>query len=301
MTAAVVTSKRAAKRGRAARPGQEPRTRLANAVMAVGILYFLIPLIWIVVAATKSQPDLLSSGAFSFGRTFHLFANLKQLFSEDQGAYGQWLRNTALYSGVSAVGATFLATLAGYGLARFSFRGKRFFESALLGMIMVPSTALVLPTYLLLARVHMVDTIWAVILPSLLSPFGAYLIRVYVAESVPEELLDAARIDGASEPRVFLRVAVPLMRPAVVTVFLFSLVATWNNYFLPLVVLSSSKLYPLTVGLTTWFQTAQQESGTRILFNLVVTGSLLAIVPLIIAFLLLQRFWRGGATTGSLK
>jgi multiple sugar transport system permease protein len=300
MTATAVTPERAAKRGKSVRPGQQPKTRLAHAIMGVGMLYFIIPLVWIVVAATKSQPDLLSSGAFEFGRTFHLFANLKQLFSEDQGAYGQWLRNSALYSGVSAVGATFLATLAGYGLARFSFRGKRFFESALLGMIMVPSTALVLPTYLLLARVHMVDTMWAVILPSLLSPFGAYLIRVYVAESVPEELLDAARIDGASEPRVFLRVAVPLMRPAVVTVFLFSLVATWNNYFLPLIMLKDPAWYPLTLGLKSWNAQAATAGGQTI-FNLVITGSLLTILPLLAAFLLLQRFWQSGLAAGSVK
>lgn len=279
----------------------EPRSGVAHVVMAVGILYFVTPLVWIIVAATKSQPDLLSSGAFSFGRSFKFFTNVHQLFREDDGVYGRWVLNTAIYSGTSALGATILASMAGYGMARFAFRGRRFFESALLGMIMVPSTALVLPTYLLLSRIHLVNTMWAIILPSLLSPFGAYLIRVYVAESVPQDLLDAARIDRASEARIFLQIAVPLMRPAIVTVFLFSLVATWNNYFLPLVMLSNSRLYPLTVGLTTWFNTAQQESGTRVLFNLVVTGSLLAIVPLIAAFVLLQRFWRGGASTGSLK
>jgi multiple sugar transport system permease protein len=290
-----------APRRRSGRAVQEPKSRLAHTVMFVGLLYFATPLVWILIAATKSQPDLLSSPAFSFGRSFHFFTNLHQLFTEDQGAYGQWILNTALYSGVSAIGATILAAMAGYSMACFDFRGKKLFESALLGMIMVPSTALVLPTYLLLSDAHLVNTRWAVILPSLLSPFGAYLIRVYVLESVPRELLDAARIDRASEPKVFLRVAIPLMRPALVTVFLFSLVATWNNYFLPLVMLSNPRLYPLTVGLTAWFNTAQQYSGSRMLFNLVVTGSLLAIVPLIIAFVLLQRFWRGGASTGSLK
>lgn len=279
----------------------EPRSGVAHAIMGVGILYFVVPLVWIVIAATKSQTDLLSTPALSFTSSFKLFANLRQLFKEDQGAYGTWLLNTAIYAGVSAVGATSLAALAGYGLARFRFRGKRLLESVLLGMIMVPATALVMPTYLLLTRAHLVNTRWAVILPSLLSPFGAYLIRVYVMASVPEDLLDAARMDRASEARVFFQVALPLMRPAVVTVFLFTLVATWNNYFLPLVMLSDSKLYPITVGLTTWFNTAQQESGTRVLFNLVVTGALLAIVPLIIAFVLLQRFWRGGVSTGSLK
>ncbi|TQM79760.1 multiple sugar transport system permease protein [Saccharothrix saharensis] len=276
------------------------KTRLPHLFMGAGILYFLVPLLWVVIAATKSQPDLLDSPALWFAE-FNLFENVGLLFREDDGVYGRWLVNTALYSGLSAVGATALAAAAGYGLARFQFLGKRLFETALLGMIMVPATALVLPTYLILSEVELVDTMWAVILPSLLSPFGAYLIRVYVDESVPVELLDAARIDRAGELRIFWQIVVPMMRPAIVTVFLFTLVATWNNYFLPLVMLSDADLYPLTVGLTTWFNTAQQEAGTRMLFNLVVTGSLLAIVPLIVAFVLLQRFWRSGAAAGALK
>ncbi|MFD0207471.1 MULTISPECIES: carbohydrate ABC transporter permease [Saccharothrix] len=280
--------------------GTRVDTRLPHLLMGVGILYFLVPLLWVVVAATKSQPDLLDSPALWFAE-FNLFENIGLLFREDDGVYGKWLVNTALYSGLSALGATALAAAAGYGLARFQFVGKRLFETALLGMIMVPATALVLPTYLILSEVELVDTMWAVILPSLLSPFGAYLVRVYVAESVPVELIDAARIDRAGELRIFWQIALPMMRPAIVTVFLFTLVATWNNYFLPLVMLSDADLYPLTVGLTTWFNTAQQEAGTRMLFNLVVTGSLLAIVPLIVAFVLLQRFWRSGAAAGALK
>lgn len=291
---------RAAARPRGRRFG-EPNTRLAHTIMGLGIVYFTIPLIWIVFAATKSQPDLLSTPALWFGQGFDLVANLRQLFSEDDGVYGRWLVNTAIYSGASALGATALCALAGYGLARFSFPGKRVIESGLLGMVMVPATALVLPTYLLLSRLELVNTVWAVILPSLLSPFGTYLIRVFVAESVPQELLDAARIDRAGEFRIFWRVVLPMMRPAIVTVFLITLVATWNNYFLPLVMLSDAKLYPLTVGLTTWFNTAQQEAGTRMLFNLVTTGALLAIIPLVIAFILLQRFWRSGVSSGSLK
>ncbi|HWO66005.1 MAG TPA: carbohydrate ABC transporter permease [Umezawaea sp.] len=279
----------------------EPSPHVPHVLMAAGMLYFLVPLLWVVIAATKSQPDLLSSPALWFGREFSLVDNVVQLFREDGGVYGRWLYNTALYSGVSALGATALAAAAGYGLARFSFWGKRFFETALLGMIMVPATALVLPTYLILSRLEIVNTAWAIILPSLLSPFGAYLVRVYVTESVPVELIDAARIDRAGELRIFWRIVVPMIRPALVTVFLFTLVATWNNYFLPLVMLSDTDLYPLTVGLTTWFNTAQQEAGTRVLFNLVVTGALFAIVPLITAFVLLQRFWRGGVGAGALK
>jgi multiple sugar transport system permease protein len=165
----------------------------------------------------------------------------------------------------------------------------------------VPATALVLPTYLLMSQANLVDTIWAVILPSLLNPFGVYLLRVYVHDSIPDEMLEAARIDGAGEFRVFRSVALPAMKPALVTVLLFSMVASWNNFFLPLVMLSDDQLYPLTVGLRAWYMSAIMGNGGAATFNVIVTGALVAIVPLIVAFLMLQRYWRGGLTIGSVK
>jgi multiple sugar transport system permease protein len=126
--------------------------------------------------------------------------------------------------------------------------------------------------------------------------------RVYAAASVSDDLLDAARIDGAGELRTFLRVALPLMRPGVVTVLLLSVVSTWNNYFLPLTMLSSSKLFPLTVGIGLWTQLASSNNGGgQSLWNLIIIGSLVSIMPLIVAFLTLQKYWQGGLSVGSLK
>jgi multiple sugar transport system permease protein len=171
-----------------------------------------------------------------------------------------------------------------------------------LGSVMVPLTALVIPTFVMMSNAGLTDTIWAVILPSLLSPFAVYLMRIYVAASVPDELLDAARIDGAGELRTFVRVALPLMRPGVVTVLLLSVVSTWNNFFLPLTMLSSSKLYPLTVGLGLWTQLASSNNGGgQSLWNLIITGSLVSIVPLVVAFLTLQKYWQSGLAAGGVK
>ena len=191
--------------------------------------------------------------------------------------------------------------MAGYSLARFKFKGVVFLESMVLGLIMVPATALVMPLYLMLSKVNVVNTPWAVILPSLLNPFAAFLIRVYVLESIPEELIQAARIDRAGEFRIFWQIVLPMLRPALVTVFLFSLVASWNNFFLPLVMLSDNHLYPVTVGLQAWFAQASQESGNSVLYNLVITGALVAVLPLITSFLFLQRYWRGGINAGAVK
>jgi multiple sugar transport system permease protein len=270
--------------------------------MAVMAVYFLLPFWWLLVAATKNNDGLFGSQPLWFGGDFSLFDNLSRLFTQDDGVYLKWLRNSALYSVVSGFGATAVAALAGYAFAKLRFPGRNALFAALLGLIMVPMTALVLPTYLLMSEIGLTDSVWAVILPSLLNPFGVYLLRVYAHDSVPDEMLEAARIDGAGEFRVFLSVALPAMRPALVTVLLFTMVATWNNFFLPLVMLSDDDLFPLTVGLRTWYQSATIGSGGgQALFNVIVAGSLVAIIPLIIAFLLLQRYWRGGLTIGAVK
>jgi multiple sugar transport system permease protein len=125
--------------------------------------------------------------------------------------------------------------------------------------------------------------------------------RVYAEQSVPDDLLDAARVDGAGELRIFWSVAFRVLVPGFVTVLLLSFVATWNNYFLPLVVLSTPELYPLTIGLASWNALAGAGGGAHSLYPLVITGALVAVVPIIVAFLFLQRYWQGGLTFGSLK
>ncbi|GLY04606.1 MULTISPECIES: carbohydrate ABC transporter permease [Actinoplanes] len=272
----------------------------SHLLMGVMAIYFLLPFWWLLVAATKDNDGLFGSAPLWFSDV-HLVENLRLLFSQENGIYLTWLRNSAFYAVVSGLGATVVSALAGYAFAKLRFPGRNALFALLLGLIMVPATALVLPTYLLMSQAGMVDTIWAVILPSLLNPFGVYLLRVYVHDSVPDEMLEAARIDGAGEFRVFRSVALPAMRPALVTVLLFTMVASWNNFFLPLVMLSDSSLYPLTVGLRTWFMTATLGGGGPALFNVIVAGSLVAIVPLIAAFLLLQRHWRSGLTVGAVK
>jgi len=157
-----------------------------------------------------------------------------------------------LYSIGGGAGATVLAVLAGHGFATIAFPGRNLAGAVLLGSVVVPATVLVIATSMLLSKPGLTGTPWAVVLPSSLSPFGVHLVRVHAAEAVPDELLDAARVDGAGEARIFCQVALPLMRPAVVTVLLLSVVGTWNDYFLPLAVLSDSRLYPVTVGLGQW-------------------------------------------------
>ena len=272
---------------------------MAMAFLFVATIYFLLPLYWLIISSTKSTSDLLSTFGLWITNHWNLWANLQQTFSYDDHIYVRWLVNTAIYAIVSSLIGTALATMAGYALAKFSFRGRDAIFSVILGAVLVPVTALVLPQYLLMSKWGLTNTYWAIILPSIISPFGVYLSRIYAAASVPDELLDAARVDGSGEFRTFATVATRIMMPALVTIFLFQFVAVWNNFFLPLVMLSDQSLYPITLGLQTWNTTS--GSSQQLLYNLVVTGALISVIPLIVSFLLLQRYWRSGLTAGSVK
>jgi multiple sugar transport system permease protein len=263
---------------------QQVQSLGAMVFLFIFVIYFLIPFFWLIVSSTKNAGDLGS--------------NLQQLFTYDSGIYLRWLANTVLYAGVGAVAGTFLAAMAGFALAKYTFRGRNLIFSVILGAILVPVTALALPLYLLMSNVNLTNTYWSVLLPSMVSPFGVYLSRIYAAASVPDELLEAARIDGAGEFRAFT-IALYLMRPALVTVLLFQFVAIWNNYFLPLVMLSDEKFFPITVGLQTWNVTT--GGANKFLYTLIITGALISSIPLLIGCGFLQRFWRGGLGTGSVK
>jgi multiple sugar transport system permease protein len=269
-------------------------------VMSIMLVYALLPLFWLFVNSTKTQGALFSTFGLWFGGKFSLWENITQTFTYDNGVFGRWFLNTLLYVVVGAGGATFLATLAGYGLAKYDFPGKRIVFAVILGAVAVPGTALAVPTFLLFSQLGLTNTPWAIIIPSLVSPFGLYLIWVYAKDAVPTELLEAARMDGAREFRTFFTISLRLLGPGFITVLLFALVATWNNYFLPLIMLSTPEWYPLTVGLNEW--NAQSSTvGGQAIYNLVITGSLLTIIPIVVAFIFMQRYWQSGLTTGSVK
>lgn len=265
-------------------------------------IYFLVPIWWLLVASTKTSGGLYSgSNALWFGDKFSLIDNIRELSTYNRGIYWHWIGNSLLYALVGGILSTIVAVLAGYGFAKYPFMGRNTYFKLVLAAMMIPSTALVIPTFVMFSSVGMTNTIWAVILPSTLNIFGVYLMRVYCQGSIPDELLEAARVDGAGELRILAQIALPVMRPALATVFMLSVVGNWNNYFLPSVMLSDNNLYPITVGLTQWQTFSQNATGGKVLWNLIVTGSLISIIPLVLAFFLLQRYWVSGLTAGSVK
>lgn len=280
---------------------ERPRRSLALTLLTgLVLLYSLVPLAWLLINATKSQDDLFSSFGLWFSGDLNLWRNIVQTLTYDGGIFLRWLLNTVLYVVVGAGGATFLAVLGGYALAKFEFFGKRAVFVIVIGAVAVPGTALAVPTFLMFSEMGLTNTPWSIIIPSLISPFGLYLMWTYADQAIPTELMEASRMDGAGEFRTFAQICLPLLAPGVVTVLLFTMVATWNNYFLPLIMLKDPTWYPLTLGLNAW-NAQTSTAGGEAIYHLVITGSLLTILPLIAAFLLLQRFWQSGLAAGSVK
>jgi multiple sugar transport system permease protein len=273
-----------------------PGTLVAMGFLVILTLYFLTPLWYLMLSTTKNNTDLLSSNGLWFAR-FNLVENLQQLFAREDGIFLVWMKNTVIYAVGGATIGTLISVMTGYALAKYPFRGRSLIFGLVLGAVLVPSTTLALPIYMLESKLGIINWgILAFLLPNLVNPLGIFLARVYANASINDDLIAAARMDGASETRIFTRVGLPILVPGMVTIFLFQFVAIWNNFFLALVLISDNKYYPVNLGLTTWnFDPASHE----LLYNLIMTGSFLSIIPLIVMFLFLQRYWRAGLTFGS--
>lgn len=268
-----------------------------NVVVAIAVLYTLLPALWLVLAASKNSDALFGSNVLSFGN-FSFLQNLKDVFAMDSGIYSRWYLNSLLYAVVGAGISAMVSVACGYAFDKYQFRHKEKLFGLVLAAVMVPQTVLALPLYLMASAAGLVNTFWAVFIPVLFNPFGVYLGRIFSQGYVPDEVLEAARVDGAGELTRYVRVALRMLGPGVVTIFLFQLTAIWNNFFLPMVMLSDQKLYPVSLGLYAWNSSATVSPEY---YPVVIMGSLLAVLPLIIAFLLLQRFWRSGLTAGAVK
>jgi multiple sugar transport system permease protein len=267
-----------------------------NAVLGLMALYTLIPLWWLFVSATKANGYLYTGAPLWFSH-FDLLTNIKNVFSYDGGVFSTWVANSALYSLVGATVSTLLSAMAGYALTKYKFRGREAVFDVILASVLIPAPMFALPLFLLMAKLNLTDTYWSVLLPSCVSPFGVYLARIYAAASVPDELLESARLEGAGEWRTFFQIAMPLMGPALVTVFLFQFVTIWNNYLLPSLMLNDASRLPVTVGLVQW----RSEFANGVPPLLPITGAFISLVPLVTAFVCLQRFWRKGLTAGAVK
>jgi multiple sugar transport system permease protein len=272
------------------------RPRLALIVLLLGALYCLIPVAWVVIASSKTPRELFTT--FSFAPGSGIVDNFVNLSGYAGGQFWQWGLNSLLYAGLGAILSTLVSAMAGYALGKFRFRGREVLFSVILAGVLVPGIVLAVPQYLLLAAVGLAGTYWSVLLPVIINPFGIFLCRVFAVAAVPQSTLEAARLDGAGEIRIFASIVLPMMTQGLVTVFLLQFVGIWNNFLLPFIMLSDQDKYPLTLGLYTFLG---KGAGDGDLYSMVIMGSALSVIPLIILVLVLQRFWRADLLAGGLK
>ncbi|KMS92620.1 ABC transporter permease [Streptomyces regensis] len=279
---------------------------IIGVLLVVFILFFAVPIVWLLLAVTKSSKALVVDHPFSPGSWSAFAANWHQLFDFQDGAVATWIGNSALYA-IGALVITLLVSIpAGYGLALTEFKLRQALLVLTLVVMLIPSTALVLPIFLELNSVGLIGSPLSVILPMSFFPFGVYLTYIYFSTSIPRDILAAARIDGCTGFQVFTRVALPLAAPIVALVAFFSFVQNWNNFFLPFVMLPSSDGYPIQVGLTSLLAATpafnpSSAGSDSVQLPTLALGTIVSILPVLIVFLFSQRFLIAGMTAGGTK
>ena len=286
-------------------PARATLRLLIGLLLAAFVVFFILPVLWLLLAATKTDPQLVSSSPLAFGSWHVLRHNWDALTSFQGDTILLWLRNSTLYASLALVITLVAAIPAGYALAMTEFRGRRLLLITTLVVMLMPATTLVIPLFLELNAVHLIGTIWSVVLPYSFYPFGVYLTYSYFSTALPRDLLAAARIDGCTEFGAFRHIALPLAAPVVALVGFFSFVANWTNYFLPYVMLPSSNDYPVQVGIGLLLTDVPQFNPTAgtaaVLRPELALATLIAITPVLIVFLFAQRFLISGLLSGATK
>ena len=286
-------------------PGAWLGRAVAILLLVAFAAFFIVPIVWLLIAPTKTDRQMLLDAPFSFGSLQTVADNWNSLVSFQDGLLWTWIGNSAFYC-IAALAITLITSIpAGYAMALTEFRGRRALLATTLIVMLVPSTALVLPIFLELSAVHLIGNPLAAILPFSFFPFGVYLTYIYFSTAISRDLLDAARIDGANEFQVFAQVAMPLATPVIALVGFFSFTSNWNNYFLPNVMLPGRKA-PIQVGLAEMLSNVPQFNPTNaasstITLSALALATLVAIAPVMIVFLFAQRFLVTGMTAGGTK
>ena len=279
-------------------------------VLLLFAAYFFIPILWLVLATSKSAPQLLELKPLAFGSFQRVQEAWQRIIEYQDGEVLLWAFNSIRYAAWALVLSLVISIPAGYILAVARFPGRRSLLWLTLITMLLPPSALVLPMFMELNLFHLINTQWAVILPSAFFPFGTYLTYIYYASSLPPDLLDAARVDGCSEAELFWHIALPLATPLLGLLAFINFSTNWNNFFGPYVLLNDDTLFNLPVGIQ---QFVAATSALRPGFNPspgVMVGyqqaeaalfGLIMVVPVAIVYLIAQRYVIGGAFTGSVK
>jgi multiple sugar transport system permease protein len=270
---------------------QVPRRLVTYAILVGWGVMSLLPLYWMIVTAFSSSKGLFVVPPRWFPRPV-VPTNFQRLWSFPH--VWRWLVNSMLVTSVVTVSNVFFSVMAGYALAKKEFPGRSLIFWSVVSMLMIPSLVTLVPLYILIIDLHMPNTYWALILPASIEAFSIFLCKQFI-QTLPSELIDAAKIDGASEFQVFYRVVLPLSAPAVGVTGIFTFMWVWNDFFWPLVATSSIDMRTLQVGLTI----LQPERLTD--YGLMMAGATFAAVPMFVIFFAFQRYFIKGITVGALK
>jgi len=275
-------------------------------ILMLFVLFFGLPMLWLLIAPSKNDPQLLALNPLALGSLQHYVQAFNNLSVFNNGQIIQWAYNSFYYVISSLVISMAITLPAGYILAVARFPGRSVILWMTLITMMLPGSALVLPLFLEMNLFHLVNTAWAVILPAIFFPFGAYLTYIYFATSLPKDILDAARVDGCSEFDLFRFVGLPLCTPLIGLLAFISFNNNWNNYFGPFVMLNDDKLYNMPVGIQALISgtTALRPTfGTDLPFHRAeaAMSGLMMVLPVVIVFIFSQRYVISGAFTGSVK
>jgi multiple sugar transport system permease protein len=254
-------------------------------------LLFLLPFVQMFLAAVSPEKELVSYPP-PFVPSHFTLAGFAELFSDSQVLL--WLLNTAIVSTTAIASNLVLCSLAGYGFARLTFKGKTFGFFAIVATIMVPTQLLMIPTYVLFARLGLLDSLSAAIVPWLASAFGIFLMRQFFM-SLPAELEESGMLDGCNRWQIFFRIVLPLAKPAMATLAIFTLLGSWNDLVWPLIAINNENAFTLQLGL------ANFQGTRRIEWSMLMAGNVVATLPLILFFLAAQRQFIATMTFSGLK
>jgi len=268
------------------------RTSLTYVALVVALVGTMLPFLWMVLGSVKTEGELMKVPITWWPETF-TWDNFATWFTTLD--FPRFLSNSVIVAVLVVVGNLLFCSMVGYALAKMDFPGKKPLFAAVLVMLMVPGVVTMIPLFVLIANLGLVNTHAGLILPFLAAPFGVFLMRQFMF-GIPDELIEAARIDGASEMRIFARIVIPMCGPALATLAIFTFLASWNNFLWPLIVAQSGDMYTLPVALSLY---SAGKVGPQ--YGIMMAGAVLIIVPIVVLFLFLQRYFVAGLATSGLK
>jgi ABC-type glycerol-3-phosphate transport system permease component len=254
---------------------------LAMLVVACGAVTVFFPLFWMAITSVKTAPEIQRVPLQILPDSWANLENYREVFQREP--FGRYLLNSALVASIAAVSSLVVSSLAGYGFAKFQFPGRDLFFFGIIGILMVPFQSVVVPLYGWVSRLGLLDTYLGIVAPDLVSVFGVFLMRQAI-EVIPGDYMDAARIDGCGELRIFFRVILPSVKPAMATLLIIKFMWNWNEFFWPLVVVNSPQMRVVTMGLMSFTNMYFIE------YNLLTAAAVISVLPILIIFLTLQKW-----------